>query len=144
LINPKSKANLAIELTLPGPIQVGGKGVMNVSLSNMGTATASRIELEGEIRPPEGLEVTGLDKSFFEILPEKEVNYSAVLSGKSPGNYTVRLKASFDGGDGAMIQEGTTEVVVLEQEYKYQYLLLIIPIIVIIAWMYRRYKEYKY
>ena len=144
LINPKSKANLAIDLTTPGPIQVGGKGVLNVSLSNMGTATAARIELEGEIRPPEGLEVTGLDKSFFEILPEKEVNYSAVLSGKSPGNYTVRLKASFDGGDGAMIQEGTTEVVVLEQEYKYQYLLLIIPIIVIIAWMYRRYKEYKY
>jgi hypothetical protein len=110
----------------------------------MGTATAARIELEGEIRPPEGLEVTGLDKSFFEILPEKEVNYSAKLSGKSPGNYTVRLKASYDGGDGAMIQEGTTEVVVLEQEYKYQYLLLIIPIIVIIAWMYRRYKVYKY
>jgi len=144
LINPKSKANLAIKLTVPGPIQVGGKGVLNVSLSNMGTATAARIELEGEIRPPEGLEVTGLDKSFFEILPEKEVNYSAVLSGIAPGNYTVRLKASYDGGDGAMIQEGTTEVVVLEQEYKYQYLLLIIPIIVIIAWMYRRYKVYKY
>ena len=72
------------------------------------------------------------------------MNYSAKLSGKSPGNYTVRLKASYDGGDGAMIQEGTTEVVVLEQEYKYQYLLLIIPIIVIIAWMYRRYKVYKY
>jgi uncharacterized repeat protein (TIGR01451 family) len=144
LINPKSKANLAIVLTPPGPIQVGGQGVLNVSLSNMGTATASRIELEGEIRPPEGLEVTGLDKSIFEILPEKEVNYSAKLSGKSPGNYTVRLKASYDGGDGAMIQEGTTEVVVLEQEYKYQYLLLIIPIIVIIAWMYRRYKVYKY
>jgi uncharacterized repeat protein (TIGR01451 family) len=144
LINPKSKANLAIELTSSGPIQVGGKGVMNVSLSNTGMATATRIELEGEIRPPEGLEVTGLDKSFFEILPEKEVNYSARLSGKSPGNYTVHLKASFDGGDGAVIQEGTTEVVVLEQEYKYQYLLLIIPIIVIIAWMYRRYKEYKY
>ena len=144
LINPKSKANLAIELTAPGPIPLGGKGVLNVSLSNMGTAKASRIELEGEISPPEGLEVTGLDKSFFEILPEKRVNYSAVLSGIAPGNYTVRLKASFEGGDGAMIQEGTTEVVVLEQEYKYQYLLLIIPIIVIIAWMYRRYKVYKY
>lgn len=144
LINPKSKANLAIKLTVPGPVQVGGKGVLNVSLSNMGMATAARIELQGEIRPPEGLEVTGLDKSFFEILPEKRVNYSAVLSGIAPGNYTVRLKASYDGGDGAMIQEGTTEVVVLEQEYKYQYLLLIIPIIVIIAWMYRRYKVYKY
>ena len=43
-----------------------------------------------------------------------------------------------------MTQEGTADVVVLEREYKYQYLLLIIPIMVIIAWMYRRYKEYKY
>ena len=144
LINPKSKADLAIKLTVSGPIPLDGKGTMNVSLSNVGTATATRIEVEGEIKPPEGLEASGLDKSFFEISPEKEVNYSAVLSGIAPGNYTVRLKASYDGGDGAMTQEGTVDVVVLGREYKYQYLLLIIPIIVIIAWMFRRYKEYKY
>jgi uncharacterized repeat protein (TIGR01451 family) len=144
LINPKSKADLAIKLTASGPIPLDGKGTMNVSLSNVGTASATRIEVEGEIRPPEGLDASGLDKSFFEISPENEVNYSAVLSGTAPGNYTVRLKASYDGGDGAMTQEGTVDVVVLGREYKYQYLLLIIPIIVIIAWMFRRYKEYKY
>ena len=91
-----------------------------------------------------GLEAIGFDRSFFEILPEREVNYSVMLSGKSPGNYTVRLKASYDGGDGSVIREGTADVVVLEREYKYQYLLLIIPIMVIVVWMYRRYKEYKY
>jgi uncharacterized repeat protein (TIGR01451 family) len=144
LINPKSKADLAIKLTVSGPIPLDGKGTMNVSLSNVGTAAATRIEVEGEVKPPEGLDASGLDKSFFEISPEKEVNYSAVLSGIAPGNYTVSLKASYDGGDGAMTQEGTVDVVVLGQEYKYQYLLLIIPIMVIIAWMFRRYKEYKY
>jgi uncharacterized repeat protein (TIGR01451 family) len=144
LINPKSKADLAIKLTVSGPIPLDGKGTMNVSLSNVGTAAATRIEVEGEIRPPEGLDASGLDKSFFELSPEKEVNYSAVLSGAAPGNYTVSLKASYDSGDGAMTQEGTVDVVVLGQEYKYQYLLLIIPIMVIIAWMFRRYKEYKY
>ncbi len=144
LINPKSKADLAIKLIGPGPIPLDGKGTMNVSLSNVGTAAATKIEVEGEIKPSDGLEASGIDKSFFEISPEKEVNYSAVLSGIAPGNYTVRLKASYDGGDGAMTQEGTVDVVVLGREYKYQYLLLIIPIIVIIAWMFRRYKEYKY
>lgn len=144
LINPKSKADLAIKLIGPGPIPLDGKGTMNVSLSNVGTASATKIEVDGEIKPPDGLEASGLDKSFFEISPEREVNYSAVLSGIAPGNYTVRLKASYDGGDGAMTQEGAVDVVVLGREYKYQYLLLIIPIIVIIAWMFRRYKEYKY
>jgi len=144
LINPKSKADLAIKLIGPGPIPLDGKGTMNVSLSNVGTAAATKIEVDGEIKPSDGLEASGIDKSFFEISPEKEVNYSAVLSGIAPGNYTVRLKASYDGGDGAMTQEGTVDVVVLGREYKYQYLLLIIPIIVIIAWMFRRYKEYKY
>ena len=85
LINPKSKADLAIKLTVSGPIPLDGKGIVNVSLSNVGTAAATRVEVNGEIRPPEGLEAAGLDKSFFEILPEKEVNYSVMLSGKCSG-----------------------------------------------------------
>ena len=144
LINPKSTADLAIKMTVSGPIELDGTGTVNISLSNVGTASATRIDVVGEIRPPVGLEAIGFDRSFFEILPEREVNYSVSLSGKVPGNYTVRLKASYDGGDGSAIREGTAEVVVLEREYKYQYLLLIIPIMVIVVWMYRRYKEYKY
>ena len=85
-----------------------------------------------------------MEKSFFEILPEEEENYSAELLGKRAGNYTIVLEASFQGGDGAMIQEGNAEVVVIEQEYKYLYLLLIIPIIVIVTRLYKRYRDYKY
>jgi len=144
LINPKSKPDLVIKLNPSGPIASGGKGILNVSLSNTGKASATRIKTEGEIKPPDGLEATGLEKSFFEIPPEQEVNYSAELLGKKAGNYTVSLRASFQGEDAAMIQEGKVEVVVLEREYKYLYLLPILPIIVIIAWMYRRYREYKY
>lgn len=144
LINPKSTADLAIKMTVSGPIELDGTGTLNISLSNVGTASATRIDAVGDISPPVGLDAIGFDRSFFEILPEREVNYSVMLSGKRPGNYTVRLKASYDGGDGSVIREGTAEVVVQEREYKYQYLLLIIPIMVIVVWMYRRYKEYKY
>ena len=144
LINPMSKPDLVIKLDPSGPIAAGGKGMLNVSLSNTGKASATRVKIEGEIKPPDGLEAIGLEKSLFEIPPEQKVNYSAELLGKKAGNYTVSLKASFQGGDAAMIQEGKVEVVVQEQEYKYLYLLPILPIIVIIAWMYRRYREYKY
>ena len=144
LISPKSKADLAIKLASSGPVALDGKGMLNISISNLGTASASRIEADGTVMPSEGLQVTGLEKSFFEIMPGAEANYSARILGQSPGIYTIRLKVNYDGGDGSVIREGTIEVVVLEEEYKYQYLLLIIPIAIIIAWMYRRYREYKY
>lgn len=144
LINPKSKADLILILKPSGPIRVDGTGSLNISLSNQGSASATRVEVEGEIKPPVGLEAAGLDKSYFEIPPGMEENYSAQLSGKGAGNYTVTLRASFQGGDGAVIREGTTEVVVLEREYKYLYLLLAIPVMIIVVWMYRRYREYKY
>jgi uncharacterized repeat protein (TIGR01451 family) len=144
LINPKSKADLVIEPAGLTTIPLDGESLLNISISNRGTASATRIEAEGTIVPSGGLLVTGLDESFFEIKPGEEVNYPARLSGESPGDYTIRLKVSYDGGDGSVIREASTQVVVLEREYKYQYLLLIIPVALIIAWVYRRYKVYKY
>lgn len=144
LISPKSKADLAIKLTSLTPIALDGESLLNISISNFGTAPATRIEVNGEVKPSDGLQATGLEKSFFEILPGAEANYSARLSGQTPGTYTIRLRVNYDGGDGSVIRESTAEVVVLEREYKYQYLLLTIPIAIIIAWMYRRYREYKY
>jgi uncharacterized repeat protein (TIGR01451 family) len=144
LISPRSKADLAIKLASSGPIALDGESTLNISISNLGTASATRIEADGTVMPSVGLQITGLEKSFFEIMPGAEGNYSAKLLGQSPGNYTIRLRVNYDDGDGSVIREGGVEVVVLEREYKYQYLLLIIPIAIIIAWMYRRYKEYKY
>ena len=143
-INPKSKADLVIEVIGQTTIPLDGAGTLNITISNRGTASATRIEAEGTVLPSDGLIATGLDKSIFEIKPGEEVNYPASLSGKSPGNYTIRLKVSYDGGDGSVIREASEQVVVLEREYKYQYLLLIIPVALIIAWVYRRYKVYKY
>ena len=144
LINPKDKAELVVTLKPSGPITVDGTGSLNISLFNQGKALATRVEVEGDIRPSEGLEAEGLDKSYFEILPGTDENYSVQLSGKKAGDYTVTLRADYQGGDGAAIQEGTTQVVVLEREYKYLYLLLIIPVLIIVAWSYKRYREYKY
>ncbi|VVB72202.1 Translocon-associated protein beta (TRAPB) [uncultured archaeon] len=144
LIAPKNKADLRLKTTASGPIQINGQGKLNISLSNVGKASATRVEVSGDVKPSDGLQVTDLEKSFFEILPETEENYSANFVGTKAGNYIILLRVSYEGGDGAQIQEGKAEVVVLEQEYKYLYLLLIIPVIIIIAWIYRRYREYKY
>ncbi|HPS91545.1 MAG TPA: hypothetical protein PKV33_05270 [Methanothrix sp.] len=143
-INPKSKADLVIEPASLTTIPLDGESLLNISISNRGAASATRIEAEGTVMPSDGLPATGLDNSIFEIKPGEEVHYTARLSGKSPGNYTIRLKVSYDGGDGSVIREASAKVFVLEREYKYQYLLLIIPVVLIIAWVYRRYKVYKY
>ncbi len=144
VINPKSVADLAIRMEVPGPLPLGGTGMANISIENVGKAPATRIEAKGDIKPPVGLEASGFERSFFEIPPGGEVNYSVMLSGKDSGNYTIHLKTTFDGGDGSAIREGSAEVVVLKREYKYEYLLLLIPIIIIAAWLYRRHREYKY
>jgi len=144
LINPKSTAELALVLTPSGPITVGESGVLNISLINQGKAAATRVQLEGEVKPSEGLDASGLDKSFFEIPPGAEENYSSRLTASREGNYTITVRAAFQGGDGAMIREGRAEVVVREREYKYLYLLLVIPFIIIAVWVYKRYREYKY
>ncbi len=144
LISPRSKADLVIKLASRTKIALDGESMLNISISNLGTASATRIEADGTVMPSVGLQVTGLDKSFFEIMPGAEANYSAKLLGQSPGNYTILIRVNYDGGDGSVIRETSTQVIVLEREYKYQYLLLIIPIALIIAWIYRRHREYKY
>ncbi len=144
LINPKGKPDLELKLNPSGPIPSDGKGSLNVTITNVGRAPASGVQVQGEIKPSEGLEASGLEKTYFQIPPGGTESYSAELLGKTAGNYTVSLKASFQGEEGSLVQESNVEVTVLEREYKYLYLLLILPIMIIAAWMYRRYREYKY
>jgi uncharacterized membrane protein len=117
---------------------------LNVSVANVGNAPANQVEIRGEIKPAEGLEASGLDKTFFEIKPGEEENYTAGLAGSRAGNYTVRLRVSYQGDDGDMFRESQVEVPVLEQEYKYLYYLLIVPVALAGLWIYRRHREYKY
>lgn len=148
-IAPKSKPELVIKLTPSGPISEGNGGELNISVANSGKATATRVEIEAEIKPTDGLETSGLEKTYFEIAPGMEEIYSAEMKGDRPGTYTIALKASFSGEDGAkddgrMFSEGKAEVVVLEQEYKYLYYLLLLPAALAAVWVYKRYREYKY
>jgi Translocon-associated protein beta (TRAPB) len=143
-IAPKSKPDLEITLMPSGSIPAGQKGRLNVSILNSGKAPAYKVEVKSEVRPPQGLEVVDLDKSFFEIDPGSEESYSAELSGSQSGKYSIDVKASYQSNDEAMFKEASTEVLVLEQEYKYLYYLLVIPMLLIAAWIIKRYKEYKY
>jgi uncharacterized repeat protein (TIGR01451 family) len=143
-ISPKSKPDLELKLNPSGPISEGSVGALNVSIANTGKASATRVEIKAEIKPSNGLETSGLEKTYFEIAPGREEVYSAEMAGDKAGNYTVVLKASFLGGDEAMFSEGKADVVVLKREYKYLYFLLLLPAVLIAAWIYKRYREYKY
>ena len=144
VINPRSKADLTINAEGTASLALEEEGLLNISIINRGSASATKIEVTGDVRPAEGLEVAGLDKSFFDIAPGDEAAFSASISGQRPGDYSIRLKASYNDGEGLAIKEATAKVTVLEREYKYQYLLVIVPIAIISAWIYRRHREYKY
>jgi uncharacterized repeat protein (TIGR01451 family) len=143
-ISPKSKPDLELKLIPSGPISEGNAGSLNVSIANAGKAPATRVEITAEVKPSDGLEMSGLEKTYFEIAPGGEEVYSAEMTGNKAGNYTVVLKASFLGGDETMLSEGKADVVVLGREYKYLYFLLLLPAVLIAAWIYKRYREYKY
>ncbi len=144
VIAPKSMPDLDIKLNPSGSIPLGQAGRLNVSLYNSGKATAYKVEIKSEIEPSGGLDTTDLDKSYFEIDPGAMESYSAELTGRSSGEYTVNLKVSYQDGNDMMLKEGSTTIVVLEREYKYLYYLLILPLLAVSAWLIKRYKEYKY
>lgn len=143
-IAPKGKPDLQIKLIPSGSLSQGNIGKLNVTVANTGNASATRVEIKAEIEPSVGLEISGLEKTYFEIAPGEEEVYSAEMTGDRAGTYSVLLKASFLGDDEAMQSEGRTEVVVLEREYKYLYYLLLLPAVIIALWIYRRHREYKY
>ncbi|MGA9097568.1 MAG: CARDB domain-containing protein [Methanotrichaceae archaeon] len=144
VINPKSEPDIKIRLSAPVSIVNGEKGILNINIINVGKATASNIQIQSMIDPSDGLSSTDLDKTIPIIEPGGTENYSAELVGEHSGNYTIDLKASYQGGDETMLAEGMVDVNVREQEYKYLYYLVIIPIIAIAAWIFKRYREYKY
>ena len=144
IIAPRSKPNLNIKLNPSGSIPLGQKGRLNISLYNSGKAAAYKVEIRSEIKPSEGLDAADLDKSYFEIDPGAMESYSAELTGKSSGEYIVNLKVSYQDGNNAILEDGSTTIVVLEREYKYLYYLLILPLLAVVAWLIKRYKEYKY
>ena len=144
VIDPKSKADLTINAEGTASLALEEEGRLNISIINSGSASATKIEVTGDVRPAEGLDAAGLDKSFFEIAPGDEAAFSASISGQRPGDYAIRIQASYNDGEGLAIKEATARVTVLEREYKYQYLLILVPIAIISAWIYRRHREYKY
>ena len=144
VIRPRSRADLTINAEDNITLALEEEGRLNISILNSGSASATKIEVTGDVRPAEGLEAVGLDKSFFEIAPGDEAAFSASIHGQRPGDYAIRLKANYNDGEGLAIRETTARVTVLEREYKYQYLLAIIPIAIVSFWIYRRHREYKY
>jgi uncharacterized repeat protein (TIGR01451 family) len=144
VIHPKSRADLTINIEGNMSLALEEEGQLNISILNSGSASAAKIEVTGEVSPTEGLEAAGLDKSFFEIAPGEEAAFSASIRGQRPGDYAIQLKANYNDGEGLAIKEATARVTILQREYKYQYLLVLIPIAIASFWIYRRHREYKY
>ncbi len=143
-IMPARRPDLKVVLGQVSPLDIDGTGTLNVTITNTGDAAASDVEV-GPDSVPGGLEVSGLEKTYFEIAAGNSESYSATIKGRSGGSYTLKVKASFKSGDEAVtIREASADVVVLEREYNYLYYLLALPLVLIVFWLFKRYKEYKY
>lgn len=146
VVNPPRRPNLEIVMSTPEPIKHGELGTVYIRIKNTGQASAYRLEVRSTITPSEGLKIVGgsLDANYFEIPSGGQENYSAQLKGERSGNYSIVLKAGYQSGDSMMQTEKSATISVLEQEYKYLYYLLVIPMAMVAVWVVKRYREYKY
>jgi len=143
-IAPRKKPKLELKIEMPPQLKFGERGTVNVTVSNAGQVSATRVEISSAVRPPDGLEVSDLERTFFEIPAGGKQSYSSEIRGTRSDNYTITLKANYEGEDSLAFSEATGSVLVLEREYKYLYYLLIVPFVIVALWLYKRYKEYKY
>ncbi len=145
-INPARRPKIELRMDPVKPLNYSSTALLNVRITNSGQASAYRVELTSEVKPTNGLRTVGpsIGRSYFEIPPGRTENFTVMIKGEQSGNYTVKLRASFQGGEGLVMEEDAVDIVVMGQDYKYLYYLLIIPIVLIALWVLKRYREYKY
>ncbi|NYT01318.1 MAG: DUF11 domain-containing protein [Methanosarcinales archaeon] len=143
-IAPRKRPKLELRIETPPQLKFGEPGTVNITVSNTGQVSATRVEISSAVRPQEGLDVSGLERTFFEIPAGGKQSYSSEIRGTRSSNYSITLKANYEGADSLAFSEATGSVLVLEREYKYLYYILIVPVAIIALWLYKRYKEYKY
>jgi hypothetical protein len=143
IILPPRKPEIDIRIDPIPPINPGGSSFVNVTIENNGQAAATLVDVKLEGRP-DGLEIATPTTSYDRILPGSKETFSTEVKGNRGGNFTVIAEARYKVGSEAETKKAMGTAAVLEQEYKYLYYLLIIPVLIIGFWIYRRYREYKY
>ncbi|MBC7080213.1 MAG: DUF11 domain-containing protein [Methanothrix sp.] len=143
IVAPPKRPNLVARINVTN-VTSGETAPIEVRIENTGQATATMVEVSSEVKPPEGLRCTGLDQLIPEIPPGSAKIYTGEMRGERSGNYTISLTVSYRSGDAMSITKTAANVRVIEQEYKYLYYLLVLPLMIVGLWVYKRYKEYKY
>ncbi len=143
LVMPPKRPNIVARINVTN-VTAGESSLVEVSIENTGQATATMVEVASEIKPPAGLKCIGLDQIIPEIPAGGVKRYTAQIQGERSGNYTISLIISYRGGDSISMTRTAANVNVLEREYKYLYYLLVLPLMIVGIWVYKRYKEYKY
>lgn len=143
IVAPPKRPNLVARINVTN-LTSGERAPIEISIENTGQATATMVEVSSEVKPPEGLTCTGLDQLIPEIPPGSAKSYTAEMRGERSGNYTIALTVSYRSGETMSLTRTSASVSVLEREYKYLYYLLVLPLMIVGLWVYKRYKEYKY
>jgi uncharacterized repeat protein (TIGR01451 family) len=143
IVAPPKRPNIVATINVTN-VTSGETAPIEVRIENTGQATATMVEVSSEVKPSEGLRCTGLDQLIPEIPPGSAKIYTGEMRGERSGNYTISLTVSYRSGDVMSITKTAANVRVIEQEYKYLYYLLVLPLMIVGLWVYKRYKEYKY
>ena len=121
---------------------------LNVRITNDGNVSAESVLVEGSV--PNGLELEegDLKQVYKKIEPGEYESFSAILKAVDGGNYTIRLKTSYNDDTTGFATSSETISVTKKEKNPIDYWYIILPIIGIIIgvvlFTMNRHKEYRY
>jgi len=140
------KSNLTTVISLDkNNIFIGESVKATVKITNNGNISAESILIEGQIL--KGMEVTegDLRQVYKKIEPGESEEYSASLKAVEAGNYSIKLKTIYS-DDSTGFSSNSDTINITEKEKNYLYILIpaIILIVVLVLFIIKRHKEYRF
>ncbi|MDW7726281.1 MAG: BatD family protein [Candidatus Methanoperedens sp.] len=145
----KEKSQLVTEIFIDdNDVMTGDLINMVVKIINNGNASAESVLIEGSV--PKGLELEegDLRQLYKKIESGEYESYSVILKAVDGGNYTVRLKTSYNDDTVGFATSSETISVTKKEKNPVDYWYIILPItglmVGVVLFTMNRHKEYRY
>jgi uncharacterized repeat protein (TIGR01451 family) len=145
----KEKSNLTTAITIDkNDVMTDDLINMVVKITNNGNSSAESVLVDGLVPNGLKLEEGDLRQVYKKIESGESESYSAILKAVDGGNYTIRLKTSYNDDTTGFATSSETISVTKKEKNPVDYWYIIIPaigvIIGVLLFTIRKHKEYRY
>ncbi|MEA1868944.1 MAG: CARDB domain-containing protein [Euryarchaeota archaeon] len=123
-------------------VTCGDNVPMVVTITNIGNATSEKVYVKGGLPPGVRLKGGELEPVYESVKPDKSEEYEVTLIASEEGKHVVEMKVMWADEEATAVFEFRAEKSGLEKYYIY--IIAAIPILLILLWIIKRRREYRY